>query len=120
MSASVNWLLMMVTRRRSTVGFGKSDNLAAAYGIAVSADDADDVGAAVHRDARDLALEPAGGRGGGGLSSASSTPPSLPPISLKIAEGGYVPLLLAAAVYGVMWIWHSGAARRMRRACRTT
>jgi KUP system potassium uptake protein len=28
---------------------------------------------------------------------------------LKIASGGYVPLLLAAAVYGVMWIWHSGA-----------
>ena len=27
----------------------------------------------------------------------------------KIAEGGYVPLLLAAAVYGVMWIWHRGA-----------
>ena len=28
----------------------------------------------------------------------------------KIAEGGYVPLLLAVSVYGVMWIWHRGAA----------
>jgi len=28
----------------------------------------------------------------------------------KIAEGGYVPLILAIAVYGVMWIWHHGAA----------
>ncbi len=27
----------------------------------------------------------------------------------KIAEGGYVPLLLATAVYGMMWIWHRGA-----------
>jgi KUP system potassium uptake protein len=28
----------------------------------------------------------------------------------KIAEGGYVPLILAVSVYGVMWIWHRGAA----------
>jgi len=28
----------------------------------------------------------------------------------KIAEGGYVPLILAIAVYSVMWIWHRGAA----------
>src|ERR1039457_4465476 len=33
---SVNWLLMLVTLGLA-VGFGKSDNLAAAYGIAVSA-----------------------------------------------------------------------------------
>src|ERR1700736_3524221 len=33
---SVNWLLMLVTLAL-TVGFGKSDNLASAYGIAVSA-----------------------------------------------------------------------------------
>jgi len=32
---TVNWLLMMVTVGL-TIGFGKSDNLAAAYGIAVS------------------------------------------------------------------------------------
>jgi KUP system potassium uptake protein len=28
----------------------------------------------------------------------------------KLLEGGYVPLLLAAAVYGVMWIWHRGTS----------
>src|SRR5262249_50571413 len=28
--------------------------------------------------------------------------------SAKIEEGGYVPLGLAAIVYGVMWIWHTG------------
>src|SRR5712664_2484358 len=33
---SINWLLMLVTLGL-TVGFGKSDNLASAYGIAVSA-----------------------------------------------------------------------------------
>src|ERR1700674_2619576 len=33
---AVNWLLMIVTLGL-TIGFGKSDNLAAAYGIAVSA-----------------------------------------------------------------------------------
>lgn len=27
---------------------------------------------------------------------------------MKIVDGGYVPLLLAAAVYGVMLIWHRG------------
>ena len=26
----------------------------------------------------------------------------------KIAEGGYVPLALAALVYGIMLVWHSG------------
>ena len=38
---------------------------------------------------------------------------------MKIADGGYVPLLLAAAVYGVMLVWHLGAeavATRMRDA----
>ena len=27
----------------------------------------------------------------------------------KVMQGGWVPLLLAAIVYGVMWIWHRGA-----------
>jgi KUP system potassium uptake protein len=27
----------------------------------------------------------------------------------KVAQGGYVPLILAALVYGVMLIWHLGA-----------
>jgi KUP system potassium uptake protein len=27
----------------------------------------------------------------------------------KIAEGGYVPLILAIAIYGLMWTWHRGA-----------
>jgi KUP system potassium uptake protein len=27
----------------------------------------------------------------------------------KVAEGGYVPLILAVSVYGMMWIWHRGS-----------
>src|SRR6202042_3179421 len=30
--------------------------------------------------------------------------------TLKIAQGGYVPLALAGAVYLIMWIWHRGTA----------
>ena len=113
----VNWLLMVVTIGL-TVGFGKSDNLAAAYGIAVSLTMLmttmllfiamreiwkwDMVRAGVVAGA--LAVVDAG------FVAANM---------LKIADGGYVPLLLAAAVYGVMLVWHLGAeavAGRMRDA----
>jgi KUP system potassium uptake protein len=33
----------------------------------------------------------------------------------KIAEGGYVPLVLAVSVYMVMWIWHRGWAAVVAR-----
>lgn len=36
---------------------------------------------------------------------------------MKVADGGWVPLLLAAVVYGVMLVWHAGAtavAARLR------
>jgi len=104
----VNWVLMVVTIAL-TLGFRKSDNLAAAYGIAVSltmlmtsfllfiamreiwrwrlATSAALAGLFVFVDA--------------GFFAANS---------LKIADGGYVPLLLAACVYGVMLIWHRGMA----------
>ena len=57
----VNFLLMIVTIGL-TIGFGKSDNLAAAYGIAVSLTMLMTSRAVVHRDARYLELEPAGPR----------------------------------------------------------
>jgi KUP system potassium uptake protein len=109
----VNWLLMVVTIAL-TVLFQKSDNLAAAFGIAVSATmlmtscllfiamreiwgwsvwaSATLAGLFVVVDA--------------GFFSANS---------LKIADGGYVPLLLAAAVYGVMLIWHRGTVAVTQR-----
>ena len=76
----VNWLLMIVTVGL-TIAFGKSDNLAAAYGIAVSADHADDLGAALHRDARDLGLERAGCRRRSRPAFWSSIAPSSSPTS---------------------------------------
>jgi KUP system potassium uptake protein len=102
----VNWLLMAVTVAL-TLLFQKSDNLAAAYGIAVSLTmlmtsfllfiamreiwqwrlltSAITAGLFIIIDAGFFASN-----------------------SLKIVEGGYVPLLLAAAVYGLMLIWHRG------------
>ena len=41
----------------------------------------------------------------------------------KIADGGYVPLLLAAAIYGVMLVWHIARRRCLpgskRPSCRS-
>jgi KUP system potassium uptake protein len=103
----VNWLLMAVTIILA-VWFGKSDNLAAAYGIAVSGTmlltsvlllialrevwnwsalaSAVVVGVFIIVDTVFLAAN-----------------------SMKLFDGGYVPLLLAAIVYCVMYIWHRGS-----------
>ena len=113
----VNWLLMIVTIAL-TLLFHRSDDLAAAYGIAVSltmlmtsfllfiamreiwhwslASSIVTAGVFVIVDA--------------GFFAANS---------LKIADGGYVPLLLAAAVYEIMLLWHRGSvavARRLEEA----
>jgi KUP system potassium uptake protein len=103
----VNWLLMLVTLGL-TVGFGKSDNLAAAYGIAVSATML--MTAALlfiaMREIWHWNLVAAGSVAGAfmvvdaGFAAANF---------MKIAAGGYVPLVLASLVYGMMWVWHSGA-----------
>jgi len=103
---AVNWLLMLVTIGL-TVGFGKSDNLAAAYGIAVSLTMLMttvllfiamreiwgwNIFAAGSVAAVFLLVD-------GGFFVANMA---------KVLDGGYVPLLLASAVYGLMWIWHRG------------
>jgi KUP system potassium uptake protein len=109
----VNWLLMIVTVAL-TIGFGKSDNLAAAYGIAVSLTMLM-TSALLFIAMRDIwrwSLLAAGAVAAcflvidGAFFLANLT---------KIAEGGYVPLLLAVCVYGVMWIWHRGWAAVMDR-----
>ncbi len=103
----VNWLLMLVTLGL-TLGFRKSDNLAAAYGIAVSATMLM-TSALLYIAMREIwrwKLPLAAAVAGtfmlvdAGFASANF---------MKIAAGGYVPLLLAALVYGVMWVWHLGA-----------
>ena len=103
----VNWLLMLVTLGL-TVGFGKSDNLAAAYGIAVSATMlmTSALLFIAMREIWQWSLLAAGAVAGiffivdAGFVAANF---------MKIAVGGYVPLVLASLVYCVMWVWHTGA-----------
>ena len=113
----VNWLLMIVTIGL-TIVFGKSDNLAAAYGIAVSATMLM-TSALLFIAMREIwgwSMLAAGFVAGCFLVVDSAF--FLANLT-KIAEGGYVPLMLALLIYGAMWIWHRGAAAvasRMREA----
>ena len=105
---SVNWLLMIATLGL-TVIFRKSDNLAAAYGIAVS------LTMLLTSVLLFIAMREISGwspiKAGAiamvflivdcGFFTSNLT---------KVLEGGYVPLLFAVAVYGVMWIWHRGTS----------
>ena len=103
----VNWLLMLATVGL-TVGFGKSDNLAAAYGIAVSATMliTSFLLFIAMREIWRWGLLAAGLVAGlFVVVDASFFAANL----VKIAEGGYVPLALATLVYGVMLVWHLGA-----------
>ncbi len=77
-------------------------------------DDADDERAAVHRHARDLELAGMGRGGGRGIVSSIIDGAFLAANLAKVLQGGWVPLLLASLVYGVMWIWHRGAAEVQR------
>jgi KUP system potassium uptake protein len=113
----VNWLLLIVTIGL-TVGFGKSDNLASAYGIAVSLTMlmTSMLLFIAMREIWNWSLIAAGAVAAFFLVVDSAF--FLANLT-KIAEGGYVPLILASSVYGVMWIWHRGAAAvslRMREA----
>jgi KUP system potassium uptake protein len=101
---AVNWLLMIATLG-VTIIFRKSDNLAGAYGVAVSLTMllTSVLLFIAMRDIWRWSALKAGALAGlflvvdSGFFAANAT---------KITAGGYVPLLLAAAVYGVMWIWH--------------
>jgi KUP system potassium uptake protein len=104
----VNWLLMLVTVGL-TIGFGKSDNLAAAYGIAVSLTMlmTSVLLFIAMREIWHWNLFAAGSVAACFLVVDSAF--FLANVT-KVLEGGYVPLLLALAVYGLMWTWHRGAA----------
>jgi KUP system potassium uptake protein len=103
----VNFLLMIVTIGL-TIGFRKSDNLAAAYGIAVSST------MLITSCLLFIAMREVWGWE---AFSAGSVAGSFLVIDVafflanitKVADGGYVPLLLAITVYALMWIWHRGA-----------
>ncbi len=109
----VNWLLMIVTVGL-TIGFGKSDNLAAAYGIAVSLTMlmTSALLFIAMREIWNWSLLAAGSVAACFLVVDSAF--FLANLT-KIAEGGYVPLILAISVYGVMWIWHRGAVATWMR-----
>jgi KUP system potassium uptake protein len=104
----VNWLLMVATVGL-TLFFGKSDNLASAYGIAVSATMLM-TSALLFIAMREIwgwGLLASGAAAGAFLCvDASFFLANL----VKVADGGYVPLVLASLVYAVMLIWHRGSA----------
>ena len=103
---TVNWMLMLVTLGLA-IGFGKSDNLAAAYGIAVS------LTMLITSALLFIAMREIWGWS---LILAGAVAGAFVFIDLsffaanlaKVAEGGYVPLVLAGLVYGLMYIWHRG------------
>jgi KUP system potassium uptake protein len=104
----VNWLLMVVTVGL-TLYFRKSDNLAAAYGIAVSMTMVM-TSALLFMAMREIwgwSLARAGLIAGTLLLVDTSF---FAANSMKLMDGGYVPLLLAAGVYLIMWVWHHGAS----------
>jgi KUP system potassium uptake protein len=111
---TVNWLLMLVTVAL-TLSFGKSDNLAAAYGIAVSLTMLMTTMLLfmAMRDVWGWSLAASGALAGALLCiDAAFFTANLQ----KVADGGYVPLLLAAVVYGLMLVWHRGTTAVARMA----
>ncbi len=109
----VNWLLMAATIGL-TILFGKSDNLAAAYGIAVSAT------MLMTSFLLFLAMREIWGwsmisAGAVALVFILVDAAFLAANMTKIAEGGYVPLAFAICIYFIMWVWHTGAADVGRR-----
>src|SRR5260370_38001794 len=99
-----------------TVGFGKSDHLASAYGIAVSLTMLM-TSALLFIAMREIwgwSMLAAGSVAGFFLVIDSAF--FLANLT-KVAEGGYVPLILAVCVYGLMWVWHPPAVARAAGRC---
>ncbi len=103
---SVNWLLMIVTVSL-TLAFRKSDNLASAYGIAVSATMLMTSGLLfmAMREVWGWSIAAAGAVAAvflmvdGAFFAANL---------IKLLDGGWVPLVLATLVYVLMRTWHKG------------
>ena len=110
---AVNWLLMLVTISL-TVAFKKSDNLAAAYGIAVSATMLMTTALLfiAMREILRLSLLASCVVAGAFLVVDSAF---FLANLVKIEEGGYVPLLLATVIYGLMYSWHRGVSAIIER-----
>jgi KUP system potassium uptake protein len=104
---AVNWMLLVATVGL-TLLFKKSDNLAAAYGIAVS------LTMLMTSALLFIAMREVWKWNLVGSIAAAGVFLAVDAVffaanSLKILEGGYVPLLLAALIYGLMYVWHRGS-----------
>ena len=108
----VNWLLMTVTLGLA-IGFGKSDNLVAAYGIAVSATMlmTSALLFIAMREVLGWRLPVAAAVAGIFICVDSAF---VVANFDKLLEGGYVPLLLATSVYAIMVVWHCGSVAVMQ------
>jgi KUP system potassium uptake protein len=114
---AINWLLMVVTVGLA-LSFGKSDNLAAAYGIAVS------LTMLMTSALLFMAMHEIWGWS---LWASAALAGALFCVDgaffaanlVKVADGGYVPLLLAAIIYALMWTWHRGTMAVTRAASQT-
>ena len=105
---AVNWLLMAATLAL-TVSFRTSENLAAAYGIAVSADMVltTFLLSIALREIWGLPL-PAAITIGVGFATVEGA--FLSANMLKFADGGWVPVLFAVVLFALMRIWQTGSA----------
>lgn len=105
----VNWLLMIATISL-VVGFRSSDNLASAYGIAVSMTMLMTSGL-LFMAMREIwhwnLLASLAAAGTLMLIDIGFVFANM----MKILDGGYVPLVLASLIYGVMCVWHRGITK---------
>ena len=104
----VNYLLLVVTLGLA-IGFGSSSSLAAAYGIAVSATMlATTVLLSIAM--REIWSWPLPAVIVIGIGFAIVDGGFLSANLMKVAQGGWVPLLLGALICGVMLVWQKGSA----------
>ena len=106
--APVNWLLMILTIGLA-LAFKKSDNLSAAYGMAVSTTMLLTT-LLLFNAMREVWRWPLPVAGLVALFFLVVDLGFFGSNLLKIPDGGWVPLVLAAVIYGVMRIWHRGVA----------
>jgi KUP system potassium uptake protein len=110
---AVNYLLMLATLALA-VGFGNSSNLAAAYGIAVSATMLATT-ILLSMAMREIWSWPLPAVIVIGIGFAVVDAGFLSANMTKVAHGGWVPLLLGALICGVILVWQTGIAAVQRQ-----
>ncbi|MBR0717666.1 potassium transporter Kup [Bradyrhizobium liaoningense] len=110
---AVNYLLMLVTLTLA-IGFGSSSKLAAAYGIAVSATMLATT-ILLSMAMRDIWRWPLPAVIVIGIAFAILDVGFLSANMMKVAQGGWVPLLLGALICYVMLVWQTGIAAVQRQ-----